>query len=194
MPYDTISDCFLDRERKMTYNIYINLLRKVGSYMYNIGDRIAYPMHGAGTIEAIEEKTIMGHNKRYYVMLVPFGDMKIMVPCESCEKVGIRGIMSKKEMKEIFDVLSKDSSEMSDNWNRRYRDNMEKLKTGDLCDVAEVVRNLMRADTVKKLSMGEKKMLGTATQILVSEVILVQQWDAQKAVSTIETYVKGGEL
>lgn len=159
--------------------------------MYKIGDRIAYPMHGAGTIEAIEEKTIMGHNKQYYVMLVPFGDMKIMIPCESCEQVGVRGIMSKKEMKRVFDVLSKDSSEMSDNWNRRYRDNMEKLKSGDLSDVAEVVRNLMRADNIKKLSMGEKKMLGTATQILVSEIILVQKWDASKAVLAIEKYVKG---
>lgn len=159
--------------------------------MYKIGDKIAYPMHGAGIIEGIEEKKIMGKHKQYYVLLVPFGEMKIMIPCESCEKVGVRDIMSKHEMKIIFDTLSQDSSEMSDNWNRRYRDNMEKLKTGKLRDVAEVVRNLMRADRVKKLSMGEKKMLGNAKQILVSEVILVQEWDENKALVTIEEHVMG---
>ena len=159
--------------------------------MYKIGDKIAYPMHGAGIIEAIEEKKIMGCNKQYFVMLVPFGDMKIMIPCESCEKIGIRGIMSREDMEEIFQVLSRDSTEMDGNWNRRNRENMEKLKTGSLVQVAEVVRNLMRADDIKKLSMGEKKMLANAKQILVSEVILVQGWDAETAIMTVEQCVMG---
>lgn len=159
--------------------------------MYKIGDKIAYPMHGAGVIETIEEKKIMGFIKKYYVMLVPFGEMKMMIPCESCEKIGIREVMSRDEMKAVFNTLAEGSSEMSDNWNRRYRDNMEKLKTGDLEHVAEVVRNLMRADKVKKLSMGEKKMLGNAMQILLSEVILVQDWDEDEALLTIEAYVMG---
>lgn len=159
--------------------------------MYNIGDKIAYPMHGAGIIEDIEEKKIMGRTNRYYVLLVPFGDMKIMVPCESCDKIGIRDIMSKGEMERVFKILSEESTVMSDNWNRRYRDNMEKLKTGELRDVAEVVRNLMRTDEIKKLSMGEKKMLGNAKQILISEVILVQGWDKEKALFMIQKYVMG---
>ena len=159
--------------------------------MYKIGDKIAYPMHGAGIIESIEEKKIMGCNKQYFVMLVPFGEMKIMIPCESCEKIGIRSIMSRNDMEQIFDILSQDSTEMDGNWNRRNRENMEKLKTGDLMNVAEVVRNLMRADNVKKLSMGEKKMLANAKQILVSEIILVQEWDTDTAVMTVEQYVMG---
>ncbi len=159
--------------------------------MYNIGDKIVYPMHGAGVIESIEEKKIMGASKRYYVLLVPFGEMKIMIPCEACEQIGIRGIMSQQEMDMVFNILSEDSTEMSSNWNRRYRDNMEKLKTGELHCVAEVVRNLMRADCIKKLSMGEKKMLANAKQILISEVVLVQDLDVNEAMVTIEKYVLG---
>lgn len=159
--------------------------------MYKKGDKIVYPMHGAGIIDAIEEKKIMGTIKRYYVLVVPFGEMKIMIPCESCEQIGIREIMSKDEIKKVFDTLASETTEMSTNWNRRYRDNMEKLKTGELISVAEVVRNLMRADCTKKLSMGEKKMLANAKQILVSEVVLVQDLNINEAVLTIEKYVLG---
>lgn len=159
--------------------------------MYKKGDKIVYPMHGAGIIEAIEEKKIMGAIKKYYILLVPFGEMKIMIPCESCDQIGIRQIMSQDEMRVVFETLSAETTEMSSNWNRRYRDNMEKLKTGELSYVAEVVRNLMRADCVKKLSMGEKKMLANAKQILVSEVILVQELDVNEAIQTIEKYVLG---
>ena len=159
--------------------------------MYKKGDKIVYPMHGAGIIEDIEEKKIMGDNKQYYVLLVPFGEMKIMIPCESCEQIGIREVMSEDEMTKVFETLSAETSEMSNNWNRRYRDNMEKLKTGEPASVAEVVRNLMRADTTKKLSMGEKKMLANAKQILISEVVLVQETEVTEVTQTIEEYVLG---
>jgi CarD family transcriptional regulator len=148
-------------------------------------------MHGAGIIDSIENKKIMGTSKKYYVLLVPFGDMKVMIPCESCDQIGIRGIMSRDEMEYVFDTLKEASTEMSSNWNRRYRDNMEKLKTGDLTSVAEVVRNLMRVDCIKKLSMGEKKMLSNAKQILVSEVVLVQELDVDEALVIIEKHVLG---
>ena len=158
--------------------------------MYKIGDKVVYPMHGAGVIEAIEDKKIMGTKKTYYIF-IPFGEMKIMIPCESCEQIGIREVMSPNEMEHVFETLSGGTTEMSSNWNRRYRDNMEKLKTGELECVAEVVRNLMRADSVKKLSMGEKKMLANAKQILASEVVLVQDQDISEAMVTIEKCVLG---
>jgi CarD family transcriptional regulator len=146
-------------------------------------------MHGAGVIEAIEEKIILGESRRYYILHIPFGDMKVMIPCDSTESVGVRGIIAESQLASIEKALTDDSTEMSDNWNRRYRENMEKLKTGDLTDVCEVVRNLMRIDRVKKLSTGEKKMLSNAKQILLSELILVCKKNSEEISVFIEELV-----
>lgn len=157
--------------------------------MFVIGDRIVYPMHGAGVIEQIEEKQILGEVRKYYILKVPCGDMKIMIPIESSQEIGVRAIISMDEIDEVLCVLKADSSEMSNNWNRRYRENMEKLKTGDIYNVAEVVRNLMRTDKEKKLSTGEKKMLSNAKQILISEIILVKDIDHDAAEKIINSTV-----
>lgn len=157
--------------------------------MFVIGDRIVYPMHGAGVIEQIEEKQILGEVRKYYILRVPCGDMKIMIPIESSQEIGVRAIISMDEISEVMEVLSAESSEMSNNWNRRYRENMEKLKTGDIYNVAEVVRNLMRTDKEKKLSTGEKKMLSNAKQILISEIILVKDIDHDAAEKIINSTV-----
>ncbi|HML37466.1 MAG TPA: CarD family transcriptional regulator [Bacillota bacterium] len=157
--------------------------------MFVIGDKIVYPMHGAGIIEQIEEKQILGEIRKYYILKVPSGDMKIMIPIDSCGEIGIRAIISVEEIKEVLEVLSSESTEMSSNWNRRYRENMEKLKTGDIYNVAEVVRNLMRTDKEKKLSTGEKKMLSNAKQILISEIILVKEIDHDSAEQIINSAV-----
>ncbi len=157
--------------------------------MFVIGDRIVYPMHGAGIIEQIEEKQILGEIRKYYILKVPCGDMKIMIPIESSQEIGVRAIITMEEIKEVIRVLSAESTEMSNNWNRRYRENMEKLKTGDIYNVAEVVRNLMRTDKEKKLSTGEKKMLSNAKQILISEIILVKGIDHETAEEIINSAV-----
>jgi CarD family transcriptional regulator len=159
--------------------------------MFIIGDRIVYPMHGAGVIEAIEERRILGETRRYYILNIPFGDMKIMIPCDSSDVIGVREVITADEIRHVMEVLSNDSTEMSDNWNRRYRENMAKLKTGETCHVAEVVRNLMRIDRVKKLSTGEKKMLANAKQILISELILAVNEEAAELESLIEKAVCG---
>ncbi|HHX13811.1 MAG TPA: CarD family transcriptional regulator [Clostridiales bacterium] len=140
--------------------------------MFVVGDKIVYPMHGAGIIEDVEEKKILGETKEYFVLRVPGGDMKIMIPVHNVEEIGIRSVISEEEIAPLFSMLEGPSSSMPDNWNRRYRENMEKLKTGDIFQVAEVVRNLLRADQIKKLSTGEKKMLTNAKQILISEITL----------------------
>ena len=138
-------------------------------------------MHGAGIIEKIEEKEILGERRRYYVLNVPCGDMKIMIPVDSSDEIGVRNIISEEEIKTILAVLRAASSEMSNNWNRRYRENMEKLKTGKAIEVAEVVRNLTRTDRERKLSTGEKKMLTNARQILLSEMVLAGDMDTASA-------------
>lgn len=157
--------------------------------MFVIGDRIVYPMHGAGIIEQIEEKQILGEIRKYYILKVPCGDMKIMIPIESCSDIGVRAVIAAEKIQEVFEVLQAETTEMSNNWNRRYRENMEKLKTGDIYHVAEVVRNLMRTDKEKKLSTGEKKMLSNAKQILISEIILVKDIDHETAEKIIDSAI-----
>jgi CarD family transcriptional regulator len=161
--------------------------------MFAIGDKIVYPMHGAGIIESVEEKKILGEIRRYYILKVAFGDMKIMIPCDSSDMIGVREVIGADETPRVMDILAKASTEMSGNWNRRYRENMAKLRTGETCNVAEVVRNLMRIDRVKKLSTGEKKMLVNAKQILISELILAAGVDAAELESKIETVVCGAQ-
>lgn len=157
--------------------------------MFSIGDKIVYPMHGAGIIEKIEEKKILGKTREYYILNVPYGDMKVMIPIEGTGEIGVRPIVNESRLAEVLELLSSESTEMSANWNRRYRENMELLKTGDIDKVAEVVRNLMRTDRIKKLSTGEKKMLTNAKQILISEMILVGEMTFEQAEQTIEEIV-----
>lgn len=160
--------------------------------MFTIGDKVAYPMHGAGVIEGIEEQTILGTPRRYYVLRLSHSDMKVMVPVETSGKIGVRYIVKNADLDDVVTVLHSESTPMSDNWNKRNRDNMEKLKTGDLKEIAEVVRNLLRADHRKKLSTGEKKMLNNAKQLLLSEVVLVKDISADNADKFIEDAVLQG--
>ncbi len=154
--------------------------------MFSVGDRVVYPMHGAGVIEAIEEKEILGARKKYYVMKLPMGEMKVLIPIDSILQVGLRGVIDKELVPQVIVVLQGEQPEMSANWNRRYRNHLEKIKSGDIFEVAEVVRNLMLRDREKGLSTGESKMLETARQILVSELILVQGQEHAEIVSVLD--------
>ncbi|HSW35120.1 MAG TPA: CarD family transcriptional regulator [Candidatus Limnocylindrales bacterium] len=142
--------------------------------LFSVGDRVVYPMHGAGVIESIEEKEILGARKSYYVMKLPMGEMNVLIPIDSTSQVGLRSVIAKELIEQVFLVLQGDQTAMSVNWNRRYRDHLDKIKSGDILAVAEVVCNLMSRDREKGLSTGESKMLETARQIMVSELILVQ--------------------
>lgn len=157
--------------------------------MFSIGDKILYPMHGAGIIEDIEKKDILGEVREYYILKLPYGDMNIMIPVEKCEDIGVRNIIDEGDIDAVFTLLKEQSSQMSNNWNKRYRENMDKLKTGDIFQVAEVVRNLVRVDRIKKLSTGEKKMLVNAKQILESELILAGDLDPKKIDILVEEAV-----
>lgn len=144
-----------------------------GIKMFNVGDYIVYPMHGAGTVDAIEEKNILGEKQSYYIIKMP-GEVKVMVPTAKAEEVGVRSIIDKSSADRVFKILEEDETEMSQNWNKRYRDNMEKMKSGDIYEVADVVRNLSFKQKEKGLSTGEKKMLLNARQILISELALAE--------------------
>ncbi len=141
--------------------------------MFNVGDKIVYPMHGAGTIDSIEEKDILGEKQAYYIIKMP-GEVKVMVPTAKAEEIGVRSIIDKEHAGKVLKILEENETEMSNNWNKRYRDNMEKMKSGDIYEVADVVRNLAFKQKEKGLSTGEKKMLNNAKQILVSELVLAE--------------------
>ena len=156
--------------------------------MFNVGDQIVYPMHGAGTIDSIEEKDILGEKQSYYILRMP-GEIKVMVPVDKAEQVGVRNIIDKTSADKVFSLLSQDETEMDKNWNKRYRDNMEKIKSGDIYEIADVVRNLSFKQKEKGLSTGEKKMLTNAKQILVSELVLAEQADQNEIEELVDSKI-----
>ena len=158
--------------------------------MFNIGDKIVYPMHGAGIIEGIEEKEILGEKRKYYVMRMPIGDMKVMIPVDNVEEIGIREVIDREELDKVLTILQGDKTKMPQNWNRRYRVNMERIKSGDIFEIAAVVRNLMIRDEEKGLSTGERKMLNSAKQMLISEIVLVSDGDEERIENLIDDAIK----
>ena len=156
--------------------------------MFNVGDKIVYPMHGAGTIDAIEEKNILGENQSYYVIKMP-GEVKVMVPTDRAEQIGVRNVIGKEEAEKVISILGEDETEMSQNWNKRYRDNMEKMKSGNIYEVADVVRNLSFKQKEKGLSTSEKKMLSNAKQILISELVLAEHASQDEVEELVENKI-----
>lgn len=140
--------------------------------MFKVGDNIFYPLHGAGTIESIEEKNILGENKKYYVMKMPIGDVKVMVPTDNAENIGVREIADENTVNKVFKVFDTAGEMEKISWSKRYKENMDKMKTGDLVEIADVVKSLSFKQKDKGLSTSEKKMLNNAKQILVSELVL----------------------
>ena len=139
---------------------------------FRVGDRIAHPMHGAGVIDSIETRRVNGHDRQYYVLKLPVGDMLVMVPVDTCEAIGVRPIVKPDEAEKILGAIPGMVVEMTANWNKRYSENMQRIKSGDLMEVASVVKGLMLRDRERGLSTGERKMLHSAKQILISEIVL----------------------
>ena len=163
--------------------------------MFKIGDKIVYPVHGAGVIVDIESKVILGEKKEYYVMKIPVNEMKVLVPLGSMADVGIRDIKSPEEMDKVLDVLKDPAKEkMPANWNRRYRFHQDKIKTGDLEEIAKVIKNLESLDREKALSTGERKILNTARQIILSEMVLVYDKSFDEVVELVDKTMSEGCL
>ena len=146
--------------------------------MLAVGDRVVYPMHGAGVIEAVEEHEIMGERQEYFILTMPCGGMRVMIPLNNVHHVGLREVICETEVETVYSTLRMAPTQPCVNWNRRFNINLAKIKSGDIIEVAEVVRNLTMQDRVKKLSTGERRLLDTAKQILVSELVLVCNKDA----------------
>ena len=139
--------------------------------MFQIGDMVCYPMHGVGVVEAIEEQSVLGETARYYVLSFVIGRMTALVPVDSADVVGLRHLVDAEACSRVVDYLRNDEVGVeSDNWNQRYRDNLEKLRAGDIFDIAHVVKCLIRRDQEKGLSTGERKMFMTARQVLLAEL------------------------
>ena len=142
--------------------------------MFQVGDKVVHPMHGAGIVESIVQKKVNGMVRDYYTLKLPVGGMLVMIPTENSTEIGVRPVCLFAEANEIIDQMSKIEIDMTQNWNRRYRENMLRIKSGDLLEVARVVKGLMMRDSQRGLSTGERKMLTSAKQILISEIVLSQ--------------------
>lgn len=160
--------------------------------MFNIGDKIVYPMHGAGEIVAIEEREILGDVHKYYIVRLPINDLKVMVPVKNAKEVGVRYISDADTMEKVLKNLSSgEIISMPKNWNRRYRYNLDKIKSGDLMEIADVVRSLESLDREKSLSTGERKILNEAKQIIVSEMVLVFEKNVEEVTKLIDDAIFG---
>lgn len=153
---------------------------------FEVGETVVYPHHGAAEIIEISEKKIRGEKQKYLKLKVAQGDLIIQVPAANVEMVGVRDVIDKKGVKQVFDVLRAEFVEEPTNWSRRYKANLEKLASGDVVKVSEVVRDLWRRDQDRGLSAGEKRMLAKARQILVSELALARKVDEEKASAELD--------
>ncbi|WP_130819219.1 CarD family transcriptional regulator [Anaerococcus vaginimassiliensis] len=154
--------------------------------MFKIGDKIVYPMHGAGTIDSIEKKEFLGEVKDYFILKMPIGDMDISIPTSKINDMNIRDVITKEEGDKVLKILDEDPSDMSENWTTRYRQNQEILKTGDVYEIAKMVRNLAILDKDKGLSTTEKKLLNRSRRILASELVMAGSLDKEEAEAMID--------
>jgi len=161
-----------------------------GERLYEVGDKVVYPHHGAGKIVKKELKEILGQRREYLTIQILYNDMTVMVPCENAETAGLRKVIAEETVDEVLAVLRDDGTQMPKNWNRRFKHNRDKIKTGDIFELAEVVRNLSIRDLDKGLSTGEKQMFGRAKKILASELMYARDMQEQEAVDFLENLLE----
>ena len=158
--------------------------------MFHVGDKIFYPAQGGGIIQTIEEKEVLGQTQLYYIVQIIHRNMQVMVPIDKIEKLGIRPVVNPQQLDNLFSTFHNGESDTSGNDNQRQRRNMTKIKSGDIYEGAEVIRDLMRISSKKKLGMTDKNMLDTARQILISEVVLVKDIPQDQASELIDSLIK----
>lgn len=140
--------------------------------MFQIGDKVVHPMYGGGVVESVVQKTVDNVVRDYYILKLPNRSMVVMVPTENCEEIGVRPVVDQEQADRVLAAIPSIQVEMTANWNHRYRENMERMKSGDLFEVARVIKGLTIRDQSRGLSTGERKMLHSARQILISEIVL----------------------
>jgi CarD family transcriptional regulator len=186
-----MGECASDLQKRLfEHGIYrgkVALLKRGNTHMaFVVGDTVVYPHHGAALIEAIEKRVIKGVERDYLVLRVAQGDLTVRVPSDNVDLVGVRDVVNQEGLDRVFDVLRQPYTEEPTNWSRRYKANLEKLASGDVIKVAEVVRDLWRRERERGLSAGEKRMLAKARQILVSELALAEKTNEDKAEAILD--------
>ena len=149
--------------------------------MYKVGDKVVYPHHGAGTVVKREKREVLGEKREYLTIKILHNDMTVNVPSENAEAVGLRKVIGEDMVKVVVKALTGGGTQMPKNWNRRFKHNRDKMKTGDILELAEVVRNLSLRDSEKGLSTGEKQMFVKAKKILASELMYAMELDEEEA-------------
>ena len=154
--------------------------------MYEVGDKVVYPHHGAGVIVKRESREVLGQMREYLTIKIDHNDMTVNVPMENAEKVGLRKVIDGDMVNQVLKALTGSGTTMPKNWNRRFKHNRDKMKTGDIMELAEVVRNLSLRDHEKGLSTGEKQMFVKAKKILVSELMYAKAMDETEAAQWLD--------
>jgi CarD family transcriptional regulator len=163
-----------------------------GAHLYKVGDKVVYPHHGAGTVVKREKKEVLGEKREYLTIKILHNDMTVNVPAENCELVGLRKVIDEEAVKKVVRYLTSGGTEMPKNWNRRFKHNRDKMKTGDIFELAEVVRNLALRDGEKGLSTGEKQMYVKAKKILASELMYAKTMSEEDALAWLEETLTNG--
>jgi CarD family transcriptional regulator len=154
--------------------------------LYDVGDKVVYPHHGAGTVVKKESREVLGQKREYLTIKILHNDMTVQVPAENAEKVGLRKVIDQQMVNVVVKALTGNGTQMPKNWNRRFKHNRDKMKTGDILELAEVVRNLALRDHEKGLSTGEKQMFVKAKKILASELMYAKNMDEEEAGAWLE--------
>lgn len=149
--------------------------------VYEVGSKVVYPIHGVGIINSIEEKTVLGKTHSYYIIKLGISDMTVMIPVEKSDELGLRQIVSNKDVKNALKLIKSGSINIVEDWKARYQNNFERMKKGSLLDVAEVVRNLYHRNKIKELSIMEKKLYENAFRLLVDEIAFVLNVDKKRS-------------
>ena len=159
--------------------------------MFKVGDKVVYPHHGAGTVVKRETRTVLGQKREYLTIKILHNDMTVNVPSDNAEGVGLRKVIDEKMVEVVVKALTGGGTAMPKNWNRRFKHNRDKMKTGDILELAEVVRNLSLRDHEKGLSTGEKQMFVKAKKILASELMYAKNMDAEEAADWLDEVLSG---
>jgi len=159
--------------------------------LYKVGDKVVYPHHGAGTVVKKEKREVLGEKREYLTIKILHNDMTVNVPSDNAEKVGLRKVIGEDMVKVVVKALTGGGTQMPKNWNRRFKHNRDKMKTGDILELAEVVRNLSLRDREKGLSTGEKQMFVKAKKILASELMYAKDLDEEATAEWLEGVLAG---
>lgn len=158
-----------------------------------IGERVVYPMHGAGEVTGIEEQEVGGLAQSYYVLRLPMGSLKLMLPVDKVDEIGLRDVIDKSKIDELTEILSGKSETSQGSWNKRFHATLDRLKSGDIMEVAAVARNLTRQHWRKKISSGERRLMELARQILISELVYVLEKNAEEVTDWVDKIILSDE-